>query len=131
MRTRQVDAPRVGGEAARARWLWLPRLNPERLEALRAYDDDTVDIFWEQFGDSLVHLVRLLREEKLIGAIEAQRLTSPSTPDEVERIGRRLVELGSRKAQIKPPPPPVDMDLELRSRRGSRSPASERGGSRA
>lgn len=87
-RVRRASAPRQMGH----RW-WFGRSHSRR-----EYEDDTMSLFRERFGEPLLKVVDDLRRTGLIGLAEARRLTAPSTPDAIERVGHRLIELGAQMA---------------------------------
>jgi hypothetical protein len=57
-----------------------------------------MSLFRERFGEILLQIVDDLRGAGVIGFVEAQRLVTPASPEGIERIGQRLIELGSQTA---------------------------------
>lgn len=84
-RSRKASAPR------RARRWWAALTNSKR-----EYEADTMSLFRERFGEALQEVVDELRGTGLVGVSEALTLKAPKSPGAIERVGKRLIQLGSQ-----------------------------------
>ncbi|HUC08659.1 MAG TPA: hypothetical protein VMR96_11290 [Solirubrobacterales bacterium] len=87
-RRRLASVPRDEGAA------WRQLLGGSKPR--REYEADTMSLFRERFSEGLLQLIDDLRNAGLIGLAEARSLSTPANPDAIERIGRRLIELGTQ-----------------------------------
>ena len=62
--------------------------------ARRAHDADTMALYQERFAERVIAVVLRLRKAGRLGVSEAQGLVAPPDPAAIERLGRRLIELG-------------------------------------
>ena len=74
-----------------------------RAGSARAFEADTMSLFHERFGDRVVWVIDKLRDTGRIGVREAQMLIAPSRPAGIERLGRRLIELGYPESEAVEP----------------------------
>lgn len=91
-RQRGAEAARaVGAQSEHSLVTFVKR--GRRAEWKRQHDDFTMDIYLERFAERVREAICELREIGLLGEMEAESLRSPTRPEEVERLGRRLMDL--------------------------------------
>lgn len=88
VRGRRGDAP----PATRQRW-GMGRRSDADAEQRQFHDADTMQIYLERFAEQVSRALRQLREAGLVGEIEAETLASPASPEAIEVLGQRLMDL--------------------------------------
>lgn len=90
-------ARKRGGEQPPAGAAGLgPFRSRKRSKWRRLHEADTMSMYLEGFAERVGVAIRDLRRLGLLGEAEARLLASPTSPDGIERLGRRLMEFSYR-----------------------------------